>query len=225
VGVADSFPKLVTNDILKPVFQLSQPVHVICREGKLEDLLLQLAAHRPELVATLCLVAPALPELRPRATNIHLPVMTLPKVGDYLFEKYQNVDAQRRVQATFDLCFADPSRIPAERRSQAQDEARRRDGLPYVREVWLECIRGLLATYVDRSPARPWKLAEQVGAPTMLVYGRADKLVNPIAAHRATRAFPKADVVVIPDCGHVAQMEHPGLVAGMWRTFLGTEHD
>lgn len=50
VGVADSFPKLATNEILKPVFSLPQPVHVICREGKMEDLLAQLAAHRLDLV-------------------------------------------------------------------------------------------------------------------------------------------------------------------------------
>jgi LysR family transcriptional regulator, transcriptional activator of nhaA len=50
VGVADSFPKLVTNEILKPVFAMPQAVHVICREGKLEDLLGQLAAHRLDIV-------------------------------------------------------------------------------------------------------------------------------------------------------------------------------
>lgn len=50
VGVADSFPKLVTNEILKPVFTMPQTVHVICREGKLEDLLAQLAAHRLDIV-------------------------------------------------------------------------------------------------------------------------------------------------------------------------------
>jgi len=50
VGVADSFPKLVTNEILKPVFQMPQAVHVVCREGKLEDLLAQLAAHRLDVV-------------------------------------------------------------------------------------------------------------------------------------------------------------------------------
>lgn len=50
VGVADSFPKLVTNEILKPVFHLPQTVHVICREGKMEDLLAQLAAHRLDIV-------------------------------------------------------------------------------------------------------------------------------------------------------------------------------
>ena len=50
VGVADSFPKLVTNEILKPVFAMSHPIHVICREGKMDDLLAQLAAHRLDLV-------------------------------------------------------------------------------------------------------------------------------------------------------------------------------
>ena len=49
-GVADSFPKLVANEILKPVFAMPQTVHVICREGKLEDLLGQLAAHRLDIV-------------------------------------------------------------------------------------------------------------------------------------------------------------------------------
>ncbi len=51
VGVADSFPKLVTNEILKPVFESeAESVHVICREGKLNDLLAQLAVHRLDLV-------------------------------------------------------------------------------------------------------------------------------------------------------------------------------
>jgi LysR family transcriptional activator of nhaA len=50
VGVADSLPKLVTNEILKPVFQLPQEIHVVCREGKLEDLLAQLAAHKLDIV-------------------------------------------------------------------------------------------------------------------------------------------------------------------------------
>ena len=50
VGVVDSVPKLVTNEILSPVFAMTQTVHVICREGKLEDLLAQLAAHRLDIV-------------------------------------------------------------------------------------------------------------------------------------------------------------------------------
>jgi len=52
VGVADALPKLVVNDILKPALAMQQAVHIICREGKLEDLLAQLAAHRLDIVLT-----------------------------------------------------------------------------------------------------------------------------------------------------------------------------
>lgn len=50
VGIADSFPKLMTNEILRPVFRMPRPMHVICCEGKIEDLLAQLGAHRLDLV-------------------------------------------------------------------------------------------------------------------------------------------------------------------------------
>ncbi len=50
VGVADALPKLVVNEILKPVLTMPQTVHILCREGKMEDLLAQLAAHKLDLL-------------------------------------------------------------------------------------------------------------------------------------------------------------------------------
>jgi len=50
VGVADALPKLVTNEILRPIFNQDPQPHVICREGKVEDLLAQLASHRLDIV-------------------------------------------------------------------------------------------------------------------------------------------------------------------------------
>ncbi|MBC8011367.1 MAG: LysR family transcriptional regulator [Burkholderiales bacterium] len=50
VGVADALPKLVTHEILRPVFAMAPPVQVICREGKTAELLLHLAAHRLDIV-------------------------------------------------------------------------------------------------------------------------------------------------------------------------------
>lgn len=49
-GIGDSIPKLVANQILEPVLAMKQKVHVICREGKIPDLLSQLAAHRLDVV-------------------------------------------------------------------------------------------------------------------------------------------------------------------------------
>jgi pimeloyl-ACP methyl ester carboxylesterase len=182
---------------------------------------LQVAGRHPALVRTLCLVSPALPDLRMRTSNIHIPVMTLPGVGARLFDRFAKVGVERRVQATYDQVYADPSRVHPQRLAEAQEEARRRDTQAWVRDAFIGSTSGLVTTYLDRSVERPWALAAKVAAPTLLVYGRQDKLVDARAAHRATRAFPNAHVMVIPDSGHVAMMEHPELVDRWWREFLG----
>jgi pimeloyl-ACP methyl ester carboxylesterase len=181
----------------------------------------QVAARHPELVRTLCLISPALPDLKPRLTNVHIPVMAMPRVGPRLFDRYQRVAPHQRVQATFDLCYADPARLHPQRRAEAEAEAARRDSLPYIREAFIGSTAGLVTTYLDRGPERPWALAGRIEAPTLLVYGRQDKLVDAKAAHRATQAFRDARVMVIPDSGHVSMMEHPELVARWWGEFLG----
>jgi LysR family transcriptional regulator, transcriptional activator of nhaA len=50
VGVADSMAKSVACKLLEPAMQMPQAVHLICREGKLPELLGQLALHRLDLV-------------------------------------------------------------------------------------------------------------------------------------------------------------------------------
>jgi LysR family transcriptional activator of nhaA len=50
VGVADAVPKLVTHIVLQAVFDLPQAIHVVVREGKVDELVAQLAAHRLDIV-------------------------------------------------------------------------------------------------------------------------------------------------------------------------------
>ncbi len=50
VGIADALPKLISHEILKPVFAMARPVHVICHEGKTTDLIGHLAAHRLDII-------------------------------------------------------------------------------------------------------------------------------------------------------------------------------
>ncbi|HET8970581.1 MAG TPA: alpha/beta fold hydrolase [Candidatus Nanopelagicales bacterium] len=178
----------------------------------------QLAARHPELVRTLTLVSPALPRIVPRRTSIHLPVIALPGVGSRLVQKYLTLDASRRARASVDSCFADPAAIPPLRLAEAEAEVRRRDGLPYLQDAFTQSLRGLLATYLDTSGQRPWRLAERIAVPTLLVYGRQDKLVDPIAAH--SNAFPDRRVLLVMHCGHVAQLEAPDLVNDAWRRML-----
>jgi len=50
VGITDSFPKLLSYQILKPLLESTPPVFLNCREGKNDDLLGQLATHRLDIV-------------------------------------------------------------------------------------------------------------------------------------------------------------------------------
>jgi LysR family transcriptional activator of nhaA len=50
VGIVDSFPKLLSYDILLPVFEHQPRVQLSCHEGKLTDLLAQLTTHRIDVV-------------------------------------------------------------------------------------------------------------------------------------------------------------------------------
>lgn len=49
-GIVDSFPKLMSYDILRPIFEHQPPVQLACHEGKLPDLLAQLTTHRIDVV-------------------------------------------------------------------------------------------------------------------------------------------------------------------------------
>jgi len=178
----------------------------------------QLAARHPHLVRTLTLVSPALPKVGLRRSNVHLPVIAAPGLGTTLMRRYLTLDAATRARATVDICFADPASVPLDRMNEAVQEVRRRDALPYVGDAFVQSLRGLLATYLDRSDERPWRLAESITCPTLLVYGRADKLVDPIHAH--TKAFPDVRVLVLPHAGHVSQIEQPLLVSDAWRDLL-----
>lgn len=177
---------------------------------------LQLAARRPELVETLTLISPALPDIRPNRTNIFLPLMGIPGVGESLSARSAKVEVAQRVQTTFNTCFADPTCIPKQRVDEAIAAATAYGALPYANDAFLQSLRGLLKTYLDRGPRRPWKLAELVEAKTLLIYGRQDQLVSAHGALKATKHFKHAQVMVLADSGHVSQLEHPTIVAEAW---------
>lgn len=180
---------------------------------------LQVAARRPDLVRSLTLISPALPSLTITKGNVHLPVIAVPGVGERLVPKFMELDATARVRGSIDATYADPSRVAPERLAEAAEEVTERDRLPYASDAFLRSLRGLLRSYADLGPQRPWKLAQRVVCPTLVIYGRKDPLVDSRTAHRVTKHFRDAHVVVLPDSGHVSQMEHPEFVRAAWDRF------
>lgn len=68
-GVVDSFPKLMSYDILRPIFEHQPPVQLTCEEGKLPDLLALLTTHRIDVVLS---DEPASPGIAGRVFNHQL---------------------------------------------------------------------------------------------------------------------------------------------------------
>lgn len=50
VGVVDVVPKMVAYRLLEPALHLPQPVRILCREGKLDALLADIAVHKLDMV-------------------------------------------------------------------------------------------------------------------------------------------------------------------------------
>jgi len=181
---------------------------------------LVVAATRPHLVRTLTLVSPALPVLRPRLTNVHLPALAVPWAGQRLARRLGRFPVEQRVRATLAICYADPSRVPPQRVEEAMTEATRRAGLEHDGEAMLLSLRSLMSAYLRPGTWPLWRLAEHVTAPTLLVYGLQDRLVDPRTGTRAAKTISGSRLVVVPDSGHVTQMEHPELVAREVRRLL-----
>jgi LysR family transcriptional regulator, transcriptional activator of nhaA len=64
VGIADVVPKLIAYRLILPALKLPEPVRLVCREGKPDKLLSQLAIHEIDLVIS---DAPLDPSIRIRA--------------------------------------------------------------------------------------------------------------------------------------------------------------
>ena len=180
----------------------------------------RVAARRPDLVRTLTLISPALPDLRPRVIPMRVVLASTPWLGPWLLSRAERMSPEERVAMVTKDVYADPRRVHASRRAQEIAEVVRRDALGYADDALLGAARGLVAEYMRGGPRSLWRDAARVSAPTLVIYGSHDKLVRPAMAARAARAFRRARVVLLPRTGHVAMMERPGLVANEMRGLL-----
>lgn len=180
----------------------------------------RVAAVRPDLVRSLTLVSPALPDLLPRYGPARIAMSAAPRLGELAVRWLSALPPERRVQATLSMCYADAGRVHPDRLREAIEELRRRDGLPHAGAAMVGCARAIVREYFRVGPENLWRQAGRVAAPTLVVYGLRDRLVHARMAHRAARVFRDVRLVTLPHAGHVAQMEYPELVAREARRLL-----
>lgn len=205
--------------VIKVIERLGRgPVHLVGNSmGGL--IAVKVAARRPDLIRTLTLVSPALPDLRLRPMLARFPLIAAPRVGAWLLSRADAFPAEARVRGVIATVFHDPGAVHPERVRQAAAEMERRDQLGYANECLIGAARAVLAEYLRPGWARgnAWRAARGVRRPVLAIYGSHDQLVDPRMAARAARVFQDSRVIVLPGTGHVAQMEHPAQVAAEFR--------
>ncbi|MDU0290995.1 alpha/beta hydrolase [Saccharothrix longispora] len=186
---------------------------------------LMAAAKRPDLVKTLTLVSPAVPDLRlslRRVSDRRLPLAFLPVVGAKVRAQLATVTAEERTRQMLRLCFADPSLVPPNRIAQSEEEYAERSAQAWAGNALNASTIDLIRTWLVPRSKSMWLLPPRITAPTLVVWGAEDRLVSARKAPRVARLLPRGRLLVLPRTGHVAQMERPVSVAravlGMWES-------
>ncbi len=186
-----------------------RPVHLLGNSlGGLVSL--WVAARRPDLVATLTLISPAMPVYRvPAAFDRAITLVLLPGVPALAEKRLAGVSAEQRVRGLVRMCFGDPGNVPAARLQEAIEEMRRRDEQSWAGQALTRSLRGLMTSYLRFGRANAWRMARSVRAPALVVWGDRDRLVDPRLAPRLAAALPDARLQVQPGIGHLAMLEAP----------------
>jgi pimeloyl-ACP methyl ester carboxylesterase len=196
-----------------------EPVHLVGNSLG-GTIAVRVAAEHPELVASLTLVAPALPDLRPRLGSVQLLIGLLPVLGPVIVRSIIKADPEWMAKRIYALCYGDPRAITPERHARELAILRQRASLEYGPTVYREALRATVMSYLDHGPRRVWRQAALVGVPTLVISGGRDRLVSPRVAARAKRTFRDVEVLGLPEAGHVAHLEDPAAVAAAMREFL-----
>ena len=195
-----------------------RPVHLLGNSlGGLVSLLV--ASRRPDLVATLTLISPAMPVYRvPPAFSRALLLLLVPGVPGLAARRMGGITPEESVRAMIRMCFGEPRKVPPERVEQAVQEMRERSEQPWADHALTSSMRGLITSYLRVGAANAWRAARTLRPPTLVVWGARDKLVDPVLAPRLVSVIPDARLAVLDRVGHVAMLEAPEATA---RAVLG----
>ena len=191
--------------------EIDQPVHLFGNSMG-GAVAVTLAAQRPDLIASLTLISPALPHPRVSASAVWFTALATPRLGSVVLERSRRLPFDRRLQASLAMVFGDPRSLAPEVLAVYEEELRRRDTDPWVTRATLDGARSILRSSLAPPRRSLWADAAKVECPVLLVYGGKDRLVDARIRTKAQRTFPNARLLYLPQSGHVAQMEHPELV-------------
>jgi pimeloyl-ACP methyl ester carboxylesterase len=183
----------------------------------------RVAGLRPDLVRTLTLVSPAMPFLDPRrsAQGRIAPFTVLPYAHRLAAWRMAAIPLDDMARMVVAACFAEPEAVPQQRLLEARAEIERRYTVPWYATAYVRSLRGLVFTFLRAylpGAGSLWRIARQITAPTLVIGGTRDLLVDVRVAPQVAKVIPDSRLLMIGNAGHVAQVERPRHVA---RAVLG----
>jgi pimeloyl-ACP methyl ester carboxylesterase len=129
-------------------------------------------------------------------------LMTLPLLGE-LMNRPGPAAVERQIQA---IVRRPESITPELRKAIERNIMRKGAGAHFLRLLRQQTDwRGQSASVCRHSH----EILRSVKVPTVIMHGQADLVLPVRQATQAHQSLPSADLVVIPDCGHTPQLEHP----------------
>lgn len=198
------------------------PVHVVGNSmGGMVSI--ALAARYPARVRTLSLISPAVPDLRmttDRGADPRLGILLAPGTTRMATRRLSSISPLDRARGMAALCYGDPRGLTAEDIEAASTELGWRYPLPWAHTATVFALRALMRSYLRRGRGSFRAVARRITAPSLVIWGTRDRLVDCSLAPATAAAVNDARLLVLPGCGHVAQMEQPAITAravlGLW---------
>lgn len=174
---------------------------------------LEVAMAEPERVASLGLLAPAL-AFRKRRELVPLVRLLRPELA-----AIPHPMRAASVRAHFWSMFARPERLDPSVADIAADEFCRNYRSRAARVAFYASARNI---YLDAPWGEQgfWSRLGTLKQPALFVWGDADRLVPAGFERHVAEALPSARQVVLPECGHVPQVELPETTAELLRSHL-----
>lgn len=165
------------------------------------SIIVRLAALAPERIEKAVLAAPG---GFGRKTNLMMRIPALPIVGNWLGRPTPSNNALTLRLAIHDASNVPPALVELTNRYAAVPGS----DISYVRTLQTGVsLRG------SRDCGVVAEIARNFPAPSLIVWGRQDRVFPVAHAENAARLLPKSSTLIIDECGHYPQWEHADVFA------------
>lgn len=172
----------------------------------------------PGTIRALVLLTPS-PAFRRLRQYVPLVRLLSPQLARLPFPLLEHRLSHRMVIESIRAMMSVPERLAPSWYDAAADEVVRVLRSPAHRVAFFSCARRI---YLEEAYGRHgfWDRLPTLQPPALFLWGDRDRLVPASFERHVAGALPSAASVVLRDCGHVPQFEHPDETMGLVRGFL-----